>query len=355
MSLLTLILNGAWAARSRRANLELATKAFRNQLPLAVTALALVLFIMAAHLPKVALAAATGTWSKTGSLATTRWAHTATLLPNGKVLVAGGIEQLLRVRHDGFPQNSYMASAELYDPATGTWSKTGSMATPRYGHTATLLPNGKVLVAGGKRDTYMASAELYDPATGTWSKTGFMAIPRSGNTATLLPNGKVLMIGSNVAELYDPATGTWSATGYTGHDQVGYMATLLQSSKVIVMGYDLTELYDPATATWSATGSMVHRRVDYTATLLRNGKVLVVGDFSPELYDPATGTWSETGPMLGDLLEGSNRYLHTATLLADGKVLVAGGQPTSIDIMMASAQLYAPELPSQTDQQDKSK
>src|SRR5436190_15228729 len=123
----------------------------------------------------------------TGSLATARNGHTATLLPNGKVLVAGG--------RNG---NSILASAELYDPASGTWSATGSFATARFFHTATLLPNGKVLVAGGAIVSFpsvvvSASAELYDPASGMWTATGSLNTARYQHTATLLPNGKVLV------------------------------------------------------------------------------------------------------------------------------------------------------------------
>ena len=127
---------------------------------------------------------ATGLWTATGSMATKRYDHTATLLPNGQVLVAGGFG------------GDYLASAELYDPATGLWTATGSMATARFHHTATLLPNGQVLVAGGFNDSgALASAELYDPATGLWTATGSMATTRDGHTATLLPNGQVLVAG----------------------------------------------------------------------------------------------------------------------------------------------------------------
>src|SRR5437773_2543511 len=125
------------------------------------------------------------TFGNTGSLDTGRYWHTATLLPNGKVLVAGG--------YDG---GSYLSSAELYHPATGTWSATGSLSTGRLVHTATLLPNGKVLVAGGIGNSGdLASAELYDPASGTWSATGSLSTARYVPTATLLPNGKVLVAG----------------------------------------------------------------------------------------------------------------------------------------------------------------
>ena len=136
---------------------------------------------------------ATGTWSPTGSLHTNRSHHTATLLTNGKVLVAGGISW-----------NNFPGAAELYDPATGTWSVTGSLGAERNDSTATLPPNGKVLIAGGLdyNPHPLASAELYDPATGIWSATGSLATPRYFHTATLLPNGKVLVAAGYDLYLY---------------------------------------------------------------------------------------------------------------------------------------------------------
>src|SRR4029434_3988894 len=173
-----------------------------------------------------------GTWEETGSLANARYGHTATLLPNGKVLVAGGYNL----------DSGYLVSAELYDPVSGTWSATGSLMIERVGHTATLLPNGKVLVAGGAFDRHLAS-ELYDPASGTWSATGSLMIERDSHTATLLPNGRVLVAGgygfSDVvapAELYDPASGTWAATGKLANARFGHTATLLPNGKVLVAG-----------------------------------------------------------------------------------------------------------------------
>src|SRR5256886_5899689 len=147
-----------------------------------------------------------GTWSNTGSLNIARYLHTATLLPSGKVLVAGGAG----------------SSAELYDPALGTWSNTGSLNTARSNHTATLLPSGKVLVAGGTKGfVELSNAELYDPAVGTWTNTGSLTNARENHTATLLPSGKVLVTGGtsdnsiselSSAELYDQGLGfdpTW--------------------------------------------------------------------------------------------------------------------------------------------------
>jgi hypothetical protein len=147
---------------------------------------------------------ATGSWSSTGNLVAARNSHTATLLPSGKVLVAGG-----------FNSSGYLSSAELYDPATGSWSNTGSLGTARRQHTATLLPSGKVLVAGGDGNSgYLSSAELYDPAAGSWSNTGSLVAARNSHTATLLPSGKVLVAGGfnltaplSSAELYDPGLG----------------------------------------------------------------------------------------------------------------------------------------------------
>jgi N-acetylneuraminic acid mutarotase len=261
-------------------------------------------------------------WSVPGNLNDYRAGHTATLLTNGQVLVAGG----------------GVSSAELYNPVTGVWTYTGSLVTERSDHTATRLPNGKVLVAGGlnyngSKYVYLASAELYDPATGHWTATGSLAFARDGHTATLLPNGKVLVAGGGVisAELYDPATGHWTATGSLGAARYGNTATLLPNGKVLVAGgatngseLASAEMYDPATGHWTATGSLGAARSGHTATLLPNGKVLVVGgnigvSFA-ELYDPTTGAWSPTGSL------GANGPLdHTATLLANGQVLVAGG------------------------------
>jgi hypothetical protein len=285
---------------------------------------------------------ATGTWTYTGSLNTARYSHTATLLYDGRVLVTGG-------------QNSdvsSLASAELYDPATGTWTYTGSLNVGREGHTATLYPYGTVLVAGGNNNGAIASAEYYDPATGTWTYTGSLNTARVSHTAMLLPNGEVLAAGGDdgapvaSAELYNKTwMGTWTYTGSLNVPRYVHTATLLSDDGrvLVAAGFNgdfLTsaEVYDSATGTWTVTGSLNTARGYHSATLLSNGTVLVAGGnnngavASAELYDPATGTWTYTGSL------NTARDSHTATLLPNGEVLVAGGEEQGLTL--ASAELY---------------
>jgi hypothetical protein len=159
--------------------------------------------------------------------------HTATLLPNGKVLVAGGCYDVCRIYN--------LSSAELYDPFTGTWSATSSMANARAQHTATLLPNGKVLVAGGiSGSNIVASAEIYDPATGAWSPAGNMVNARRFAQATLLSTGKVLVAGGQnysatlaAAEIYDPALNRWSKTGSMSTPRLYFVAVPLLNGKSV--------------------------------------------------------------------------------------------------------------------------
>jgi hypothetical protein len=285
-----------------------------------------------------------GNWTATGSMATARSGHTATLLANGKVLVVEGANIL----------TSGPTSTELYDPATGLFTATGSMATARYRHTATLLSDGKVLVTGGMTLTgYLASAELYDPGTGLFTATGSMATARIYHTATLLPNGKVLVTGGSVngitglasAELYDPDTGLFTATGSMAGARLQHTATLLPNGNVLIIGgvtSTLTaELYDPDTGLFTAIGSTVTGRVLHTATLLLNGQVLITGGIgaltSVELYDPTTGLFTATGSMVTEV----TRSMHTATLLPNGKVLITGGSANGAT-GLASAELYDP-------------
>ena len=275
---------------------------------------------------------AKGSWTDSGDLDEARARHTATLLPDGQVLVAGG------------QSGPAGGSAERFDPVTGTWTATGNLNTRREeGHTATVLSDGRrVLVAGGKGGA-ARGAELYDPATGTWTTTGNLNIRREGHTASLLTDGRVLVAGGegkdarSSAELYDPASGTWTPAGNlnTPRDE-GHTATLLRDGRVLVAGGNgpaagsSAERFDPATGTWTPTGNLNTRREGHTATLLPEGRVLVAGGQgaagrSAEQFDPATGTWTPTGNL------NARREGHTATLLRDGEVLVAGGQGASHD------------------------
>ena len=294
-------------------------------------------------------------FTSTGSMTTARWGYTATLLPDGRVLIAGGTNIIGRTSSTG------LASAELYDPASGTFTPTGSMTTPRVSFTATLLRDGRVLIAGGlNAGSVLASAELYDPTRGTFTRTGSMTAPRGSFTATLLPDGRVLIAGGlnsgtislASAELYDPASGTFTPTGSMTTPRQNYRATLLPDGRVLIAGgtrnstngLASAELYDPASGTFTSTGSMTAPRASFAATLLPDGRVLIAGGTniigrtsstglaSAELYDPASGTFTPTGSMI------AGRIALTATLLHDGRVLIAGGFDRGS--ALASAELY---------------
>jgi len=295
-----------------------------------------------------------GYWLPVASMPQPRQQHTATLLADGKLLVAGGWGDVW----------AYAASV-IYDPAADGWTDTGAMSVGRYEQSAVLLTNGDVLVSGGwdENGNLVAPAEIYNSTAGVWSIAGSMTTPRASHTTTLLPDGKVLTVGGYDAngnaitssELYDPATGVWTSTGPIAHARYRHTASLLPNGKVMICGgtaaaspwpstaMSSAELYDPTTGSWSDIASMYGDRTKHAATLLADGKVLVDGGNdmhsdilnSAEVYDPATGFWSMAGSMTQ-----ARRY-HTTALLPDGKVLAAGGQgdggPT-----LASAELYNP-------------
>jgi hypothetical protein len=273
---------------------------------------------------------------------------TATLLANGNVLVAGG----------GTPLE-FVASAEIYNAAAQAWSPAASMSTVRGGQTATLLPNGTVLVTGGSTcdcaGPILASAEIYDPVANTWTLVASMITPRTGHTATLLPNGTVLVVGGLTdtvtntytanTEIYDPVANTWTAAAST-LTALGYQtATFLTNGTVLIAGGTMpggspnTETYDPVANTWSSAGDMSTTRIGHTATLLPNGDVLVAGGSdttSADLYNPVTNTWSPAANMT------MPRSYHTSTLLTNGTVLAAGGINTSTGTITATTEIYDP-------------
>jgi hypothetical protein len=329
------------------------------------------------------MAQSAGTFSPLKSLTVPREFHTATLLPDGRVLIAGGFSF-------GNGPFSTWASTEIYDPSTASFISAGSMTAPRHMHTATLLPDGRVLIAGGafgNGGDSQASAELYDPATGTFTATGSMTEPRSQHLATLLNTGKVLIAGgeSITAELYDPSTGTFAATG--NMTEAGFVgtSTLLADGRVLLTRSvsefyeDHADLYDPTTGTFtrtedllgiSATGPLVKPGEQPTATLLTNGKVLIAGgtwgDLGgsniAEIFDPRSGQFTGTGTMtdgIGALAE--------ATLLPEGRVLIVGrdyavqctpviGQPQlgtcpgSAEVYDPATGAFGPPIPSQSEE-----
>ena len=353
-----------------------------------------------------ALAVAAGSLAPVGTMNRPRYGHTATMLADGRVLIAGGMEE----------ERNPTASAEVFDSATKTFTEVASMNTKRVGHTATMLADGRVLITGGSRvifyESSLASAEIFDPATGRFTPTGEMRAARLASRALLLPDGKVLVTGGQAkdgakiasAEIFDPQTGAFTSIRNMNTPRSDHTMTLLQNGKVLIaggasgvsMGREVVtataEIYDPATGEFSPTGDMSVVRYKHSATLLPDGKVLILGGSnallargmypSAEIYDPVTGRFSLVGNMLtsrykirdavallkdgkvivtggGPRVEifdpvtglfsavegsvGSPRYYSTATLLASGEVLIAGGYSNSRGMFPnASAWIYSP-------------
>lgn len=322
--------------------------------------------------------AAAGTFVEADEMVWNRSSHVAVLLQSGKVLIAGGfpVDSIL------FPEKSSLA--ELYDPITNKFSATGSMLTPRVGHAGVALPNGTVLICGGvdnARGAILASAEIYDPATGVFSPTGSMRFARNQHSAVLLSNGKVLVVGGTSdlqggtsAELYDPGTGVFTQTSSMTQERLaqafatpqgalilggtaadlyssatssfaplttpvagawgGMASTRLRSGKIAALGGSVQPdtwqpnayIFDPSTNTFLVIGELIWPRSGATATELQDGRVLLLGGAADgrfpdraEIINPTTGNISALTSM------GSGRVFHTATPLPDGRVLIAGG------------------------------
>jgi Abnormal spindle-like microcephaly-assoc'd, ASPM-SPD-2-Hydin len=301
--------------------------------------------------------------TKTLFLKAPRAFHTLTALPDGTLLAAGG----LNCRLNPCPA---IATAEIYNPATNQFAFTGSMNNARSAHTATLLNNGTVLVVGGWAGVpqnsegmafgpALASAELYNPATGTFSATGSLITARANHAAALLANGKVLITGGesvygqpsgdlSSAEIYDPATGAFSAAGNMTSTRFFHTATLLPSGQMLIAGGGQTqsdssiaflataELYDPSTGVFTPTGTLAKPPMNHTATLLANGQVFIGnGEHNSELYNPATGSFLPAGPYFGQELP---QTLITTSLLPNGQILMAGG----LNFYAPDTELYDP-------------
>ena len=306
---------------------------------------------------------ATSSFSPTGSLINARAQHTATLLPDGTVLIAGGF-------YVDSQSNFYsLSTAEIYDPVAGSFSyANGTMTNGRIAASATLLNNGLVLLAGGgyyAPGFSGADSELYDPSAQTFTPTtGAMITPRENHTATLLQDGTVLIAGGDSfatfaptaqAEIYDPVANTFSAAGNLNTPTDFHVAALLGSGKVLIAGGDCgpncipnsvgrTEIYDPSTKLFTYGPSLAIPRSFFTGTVLNDGTVLLAGGqgnsaytATGEIFNPTTSTITGAGSML------NARAGHTATLLNDGTVLLASGIVGSSASL--SAELYAPTPP----------
>lgn len=314
------------------------------------------------------------------AMASPRANHAAAELTDGRVLICGGTVN--------GNVGGVLASAEIFDPATQNFSPTGSMSVARMGQTATVLRDGRVLIVGGQRNigfrTALASAEIYDPATGAFINTAPMSVAREGHTATLLRDGRVLVAGGSSngtvtidsAEIYDPSAGRWISAGHMTVPREAQVAVLLRSGKVLLAGggrggmpggyisYQNAEIFDPATGRFTAIADhMRSDRVGAAAVLLDTGHALIIGgksgkilygpsarniaSFTPldtsEFFDPETLTFLPAAPMRVP------HYLATATLLGNGHVLVVGGwrMQGNVIVGMMDAEEFTPGMPGQ--------
>jgi len=307
--------------------------------------------------PTSTLAIPTGSVTFAGEMLQPRSGHTATLLPDGRVLIAGGMRR----------NQDFYKAAELYDPATGKFQSTGEMSIGRVGQIAVLLSTGKVLIAGGwVGNGGTDSAELYDPSTGKFTTISKMTIRRGRPSATLLTNGDVLIAGGEErdneslasAEIFHVKTLSFQTTGSMHNARISHTATLLDDGRVLIAGgyadsvSSSAEIYDPKTGFFTETGSLHTARCKHTAGLLPDGKVLIAGGSdsrgwngnlsSVEIYEPKTGKFTPGSP----LNDSRFKLPDEAVRLSSGKLLVAGGSkdveiydPTSGKFLVAQGQI----------------
>ena len=293
----------------------------------------------------------TGTFSLTDSMDTSRLAAASIKLQNGNILIAGGQTR-------GFLATN---SAEIYDPLTGMFTSVNPMNNSRTNPSATLLTDGKVLIIGGyegdsETGTPLATAEIYDPKTGTFALTGSLTIGRRNHTATLLNDGTVLVAGGyngdylNSPEIYNPKTGTFSSSAAMSNDRRFPSASLLGNGEVILVGgfdngnvpsgtMNSADLYSPTKKQFTPTGAMQTARGRHTATNLNNNEILITGGYngltvfqSAEIYNSSTAKFAATGSM------NQARWRHTETLLTNGNVLIIGGEDSNN--VLSSAEIY---------------
>jgi N-acetylneuraminic acid mutarotase len=279
----------------------------------------------------------TRSWTAAGSLAEMHIGHTATLLDDGRVLIAGGIKGM-------HPSSGRFLSAsnEVWDPATSAFTPTGSMIEPRYFHTAVRLDDGRVLVAGGMDDGYRGPehSEVWDPTTDRWSQSGRLNNPRSGHAMVVLPGGGAAVVGGvngSTIETWDPASSSWTNAAQLTVERVRPTATVLGDGRILVVGgengtnsaLDSAEICDLTTTSCVATASLAKKRAAHQAVSLPGGEVAVVGGAigfmrptlvaEVEVWDPTTGTWRTVAKL------AQSRHVHQANLLDDGTILVTGG------------------------------
>jgi hypothetical protein len=305
---------------------------------------------------------AAGTWSATGTMKAARYLFAWAKLADGRVFACGGMNASFQI----------LNSAEIYDPATGVWTLTaGTMTSARIWHTATLLADGRVLVTGGSSANganALKTAETFDPATGLFTATGTMAssIGRTDHTATRLADGRVLVIGGDnfvsitaLAEIWDPSTGQFTSPGSTSTGRTQQAALLLANGKVLIAGgrngswgfTGLSEIFNPADNSFVATGTMTTARCRQGAGVLPSGDVLVVGGLpsapgsvvaTAEVYSVKLGTWHAVASM------STARGWASLTVLDSGRALVAAGAGvlyTAPNSLIATSEVFSSQFP----------